>query len=146
MDFLPHVLYWGWTVSYTHLNFDAKVNNTAVFAKGDGGSYNVEIKAAGFNDVTGTVTQDSGEYKYVYAGLTWEQYWASEGVYEATNTSSSENKDRRGESDMGGFDAVTRATANHGLHREMCIRDRFCPITIPLYTFSPGPTKSVPRS
>lgn len=99
------------------VNFDAKVNNTAVFAKGDGGSYNVEITAAGFNDVTGTVTQDSGEYKYVYAGLTWEQYWASEGVYEATNTSASENKDRRGESDMGGFDAVTRATANHGLHR-----------------------------
>ena len=27
------------------------------------------------------------------------------------------DKDRRGESDMGGFDAVTRATANHGLHR-----------------------------
>lgn len=99
------------------VNFDAKVNNTAVFAKGDGGSYNVELTSSGFNDVTGTVTQDSGEYKYVYAGLTWEQYWASEGVYEATNTSSSENKDRRGESDMGGFDAVTRATANHGLHR-----------------------------
>ena len=99
------------------VNFDAKVNNTAVFAKGDGGSYNVEITAAGFNDVTGTVTQDSGEYKYVYAGLTWDQYWASEGVYEATNTSASEDKDRRGESDMGGFDAVTRATANHGLHR-----------------------------
>ena len=26
-------------------------------------------------------------------------------------------KDRRGESDLGAFDAVTRATANHGLHR-----------------------------
>ena len=99
------------------VNFDAKVNNTAVFAKGDGGSYNVELTSSGFNDVTGTVTQDSSEYKYVYAGLTWEQYWASEGVYEATNTSASEDKDRRGESDMGGFDAVTRATANHGLHR-----------------------------
>lgn len=99
------------------VNFDAKINNTAVFAKGDGGSYNVELTSSGFNDVTGTVTQDSGEYKYVYAGLTWEQYWASEGVYEATNTSASEDKDRRGESDKGGFDAVTRATANHGLHR-----------------------------
>lgn len=76
-----------------------------------------ELTSSGFNDVTGTVTQDSGEYKYVYAGLTWEQYWASEGVYEATNTSASEDKDRRGESDKGGFDAVTRATANHGLHR-----------------------------
>ena len=82
------------------VNFDAKVNNTAVFAKGDGGSYNVELTSSGFNDVTGTVTQDSGKYKYVYAGLTWEQYWASEGVYEATNTSASEDKDRRGESDM----------------------------------------------
>lgn len=99
------------------VNFDAKVNNTAVFAKGDGGSYEIELTSSGFNTVTGTVAQDSGEYKYVYAGLTWEQYWASEGVYEATNTSASEDKDRRGESDMGGFDAVTRATANHGLHR-----------------------------
>ena len=99
------------------VNFDAKVNNAAVFAKGDGGSYQIELTASGFNTVTGTVTQDSGEYKYVYAGLTWDQFWASEGVYEATNTSASEDKDRRGESDMGGFDAVTRATANHGLHR-----------------------------
>ena len=99
------------------VNFDAKVNNAAVFAKGDGGSYEIELTASGFNTVTGTVTQDSGEYKYVYAGLTWDQFWASEGVYEATNTSASEDKDRRGESDMVGFDAVTRATANHGLHR-----------------------------
>ena len=99
------------------VNFDAKVNNAAVFAKGDGGSYEIELTASGFNTVTGTVTQDSGEYKYVYAGLTWAQYWAAEGVYEATNTSSSDKKDRRNESDLGGFDAVTRATANHGLHR-----------------------------
>ena len=99
------------------VNFDAKVNNTAVFAKGDGGSYKIELTSSGFNTVTGTVAQDSGEYKYVYAGLTWEQYWEAEGVYEATNTSSSDKKDRRNESDLGGFDAVTRATANHGLHR-----------------------------
>ena len=99
------------------VNFDAKVNNTAVFAKGDGGSYEIELTSSGFNTVTGTVAQDSGEYKYVYAGLTWEQYWEAEGVYEATNTSSSDKKDRRNESDLGGFDAVTRATANHGLHR-----------------------------
>ena len=99
------------------VNFDAKVNNAAVFAKGDGGSYEIELTSSGFNTVTGTVAQDSGEYKYVYAGLTWEQYWEAEGVYEATNTSSSDKKDRRNESDLGGFDAVTRATANHGLHR-----------------------------
>ena len=57
------------------------------------------------------------EYKYVYAGLTWAQYWAAEGVYAAGNASSSDAKDRRGETDLGAFDAVTRATTNHGLHR-----------------------------
>lgn len=57
------------------------------------------------------------EYKYVYAGLTWAQYWAAEGVYAAGDASSSDAKDRRGESDLGAFDAVTRATTNHGLHR-----------------------------
>ena len=53
----------------------------------------------------------------VYADLTWAEYWASEDVYNAGSTASSEEKDRRGESDLGAFDAVTRATANHGLHR-----------------------------
>ena len=56
-------------------------------------------------------------YKYVYAGLTWEQYWASEGVYNASNTSSNTTADGHGETDKGGFDTVTRATVNHGLHR-----------------------------
>ncbi len=56
-------------------------------------------------------------YKYVYAGLTWEQYWASEGVYNASNTSSNATADGHRETDKGGFDTVTRATVNHGLHR-----------------------------
>ena len=59
----------------------------------------------------------TAEYKYVYAGLTWAQYWAAEGVYAAGDASSSDAKDRRGETDLGAFDAVTRATTNHGLHR-----------------------------
>ena len=62
-----------------------------------------------------TATEDG--YKYVYAGLTWEQYWASEGVYNATNTESNNVKDSHDEFDKGGFDTVTRATLNHGLHR-----------------------------
>ena len=62
-----------------------------------------------------TATEDG--YKYVYAGLTWEQYWASEGVYNATNTDSNSVKDSHDEFDKGGFDTVTRATLNHGLHR-----------------------------
>ena len=61
--------------------------------------------------------QLTGEYQYVYAGLTWGEYWAVEGVYAAGDTSSSEEKDSHSEFDTGAFDTVTRATANHGLHR-----------------------------
>ena len=61
-------------------------------------------------------TAETG-YKYVYAGLTWAQYWASEGVYNAANTASNATKDSHDELDKGGFDTVTRATVNHGLHR-----------------------------
>ena len=58
-----------------------------------------------------------GEYQYVYAGLTWAEYWASEGVYAAGDTTSSEELDGHKEFDKGAFDTVTRATTNHGLHR-----------------------------
>ena len=57
------------------------------------------------------------DYSYVYAGLTWQEYWANEGVYNAGDVTSSNEKDTHGEYDKGGFDTVTRATANHGLHR-----------------------------
>ena len=57
------------------------------------------------------------EYKYVYAGLTWAQYWAAEGVYAAGDATASADKDTKGEADLGAFDTVTRATTNHGLHR-----------------------------
>ena len=57
------------------------------------------------------------EYSYVYAVLTWQEYWANEGVYNAGDVTSSNEKDTHGEYDKGGFDTVTRATTNHGLHR-----------------------------
>ena len=57
------------------------------------------------------------EYSYVYAGLTWQEYWANEGVYNAGDVTSSNEKDTKGEYDKGAFDTVTRATTNHGLHR-----------------------------
>lgn len=57
------------------------------------------------------------EYSYVYAGLTWQEYWANEGVYNAGDVTSSDEKDTHGEYDKGAFDTVTRATTNHGLHR-----------------------------
>lgn len=49
------------------------------------------------------------EYSYVYAGLTWQEYWANEGVYNAGDVTSSNEKDTHGEYDKGGFDTVTRA-------------------------------------
>ena len=55
---------------------------------------------------------------YVYAGLTWGEYWSQENVTAAGNVSGSDEKDSHNESDTGAFDAVTRATTNHGLHRE----------------------------
>lgn len=54
---------------------------------------------------------------YVYAGLTWGEYWSQENVTAAGNVSGSDEKDSHNESDTGAFDAVTRATTNHGLHR-----------------------------
>ena len=57
------------------------------------------------------------DYSYVYAGLTWQEYWANEGVYNAGDVTTSNEKDTKGEYDKGAFDTVTRATTNHGLHR-----------------------------
>ena len=73
----------------------------------------VTVSASGYADFSFVYNENV----YVYAGLTWAEYWSSEDVYNAGSTASSEEKDRRGESDLGAFDAVTRATANHGLHR-----------------------------
>ena len=87
---------------------------------------NTEEEASGVDEFTAADDEteafaDSdelqGEYQYVYAGLTWAEYWASEGVYAAGDTTSSEELDGHKEFDKGAFDTVTRATTNHGLHR-----------------------------
>lgn len=87
---------------------------------------NTEEEASGADEFTAAEDEteafaDSdelqGEYQYVYAGLTWAEYWASEGVYAAGDTTSSEELDGHKELDKGAFDTVTRATTNHGLHR-----------------------------
>lgn len=65
--------------------------------------------------VRGLVKEE--KYVYCYAGLTWAEYWAAEGVQAAGSTASSSEKDSHAESDKGAFDTVTRATVNHGLHR-----------------------------
>lgn len=65
--------------------------------------------------VKGLVKEE--KYVYCYAGLTWSEYWAAEGVRAAGSTASSDEVDAKGEYDKGAFDTVTRATKNHGLHR-----------------------------
>lgn len=65
--------------------------------------------------VNGLVKEE--KYVYCYAGLTWAEYWDAEGVQAAGSTEASSEKDSHNESDKGAFDTVTRATANHGLHR-----------------------------
>lgn len=65
--------------------------------------------------VNGLVKEE--KYVYCYAGLTWAEYWAAEGVQAAGSTASSDEVDAKGEYDKGAFDTVTRATKNHGLHR-----------------------------
>ena len=57
------------------------------------------------------------EWTYCYVGLTWAEYWAHEDVYNAGNASSSDVLDSKKESDKGGYDVISRATAKHGLHR-----------------------------
>ena len=48
----------------------------------------VVVSAAGYPDVTFVYNENV----YVYAGLTWAEYWASEDVYNAGSTASSEEK------------------------------------------------------
>ena len=93
--------------------FDAADDTADAFA-GDEETPFADDQAAAEDEFAATA--ETG-YKYVYAGLTWAQYWASEGVYNAANTASNGTKDSHDELDKGGFDTVTRATVNHGLHR-----------------------------
>ena len=93
--------------------FDAADDTADAFA-GDEETPFVDDQAAAEDEFAATA--ETG-YKYVYAGLTWAQYWASEGVYNVANTASNGTKDSHDELDKGGFDTVTRATVNHGLHR-----------------------------
>ena len=84
-----------------------------------GDAYTVTVTENGYKEYTFTykVPDENDEYSYVYVGMSWSEYWANENVYAAGSTESSEVKDSRNEYDKGAFDTVTRATANHGLHR-----------------------------
>lgn len=95
---------------------DAKSGNDQIF--GEPGEYNISVTATGYSTpVEFIYTKEADEYSYVYVGMTWAQYWANENVSEAGNAASSPEMDSHSEYDKGAFDAVTRATTNHGLHR-----------------------------
>ena len=81
--------------------------------------FKITVKATGYAkdcEFIYTLSQES-EYTYAYVGLSWAEYWTAENVQAAGDTSSSDAKDSKGESDKGAFDTVTRATVTHGLHR-----------------------------
>ena len=99
------------------INEDGSLKTDATpFAEGD--TFEIAVTSTGYPEVKFTYTKNAQEeYKYVYAAMTWAEYWAAEEVQAAGDSSSSSDLDTRNEADKGAFDAVTRATANHGLHR-----------------------------
>lgn len=99
------------------INEDGSLKTDATpFAEGD--TFEIAVTSTGYPEVKFTYTKNAQEeYKYVYAAMTWAEYWAAEEVQAAGDSSSSNELDTRNEADKGAFDAVTRATANHGLHR-----------------------------
>ena len=105
--------------SVTIINADGTINTAAKpFADAkDGQKFEIKVISEGYDNNYEFTYKANTQYKYVYAGLTWAEYWANEAVYAAGDDSKSEAVDKRGESDKGAFDTVTRATANHGLHR-----------------------------
>ena len=87
-------------------------NGTAFAA---GSVYHLTIQASGYPDATLTYTVP--DTIYAYANLSYGEYWANEAVQAAGDTSANPELDSHNETDKGAFDAVSRATTNHGLHR-----------------------------
>lgn len=92
-----------------------------------GSTYAIEVTANGYStNLTFTLTVP--KTLYTYAALTYAEYWQNENVYLSGSdmtASDNETPDRTYEQggkkyheyDKGAFDAVSRATTNHGLHR-----------------------------
>lgn len=83
-----------------------------------GSSYTITVKANYYKDQEFKVTIP--EHIYAYAAVPYDEYWQSEGVYLNEGSEwdvGSKDTDGHKEYDKGAFDAVSRATTNHGLHR-----------------------------
>lgn len=87
-------------------------------------SYKVTVTTTGGDSFSFNVTIP--EKIYAYATLSYAEYWAGEDVYKpADMTANSDERDTHGEYDKGAFDAVTRATTNHGMHRGSYLQDAY---------------------
>ena len=87
-------------------------------------SYKVTVTTTGGDSFSFNVTIP--EKIYTYATLSYAEYWAGEDIYKpADMTANSDELDTHGEYDKGAFDAVTRATANHGMHRGSYLQDAY---------------------
>lgn len=81
-------------------------------------SYTITVKANYYKDQEFKVTFP--EHIYAYAAVPYDEYWQSEKVYLNKDSdwgAGSDALDGHNEFDKGAFDAVSRATTNHGLHR-----------------------------
>lgn len=99
-------------------------SNTAFKGMKANDSYKVTVTTTGGDSFSFNVTIP--EKIYAYATLSYAEYWAGEDIYKPSNmTESSDVADSRGESDKGAFDAVTRATEIHGMHRGSFVQDAY---------------------
>ena len=108
----------------TALSTDAYSYNAATgvltINHNDDNTYAIVISDAAENGYSSVkVSVELNSYTYAYASVPYDEYWKSEGVYlEGTDwTASDATLDNYNETDKGAFDAVSRATINHGLHR-----------------------------
>lgn len=100
-------------------------SNTAFKGMKANDSYKVTVTTKGGDSFSFNVTIP--EKIYAYATLSYAEYWAGEeDVYKpADMTANSDELDTHGEYDKGAFDAVTRATTNHGMHRGSYLQDAY---------------------
>ena len=78
--------------SVTIINADGTINTAAKpFADAkDGQKFEIEVTSEGYDNNYKFTYKANTQYKYVYAGLTWSEYWANEAVYAAGDSSTSE--------------------------------------------------------
>ncbi|MDO5547385.1 MAG: penicillin-binding Tp47 domain C-containing protein [Eubacteriales bacterium] len=96
----------GNTLSYEHYQDMVGKTISSVTYYTSAGVYNIEVGVK------------VSELQYMYAAVPYSEYYTAERDIQAKgDTTSSDELDAKGEADKGAFDAVSRATTNHGLHR-----------------------------